>query len=139
MREVHRSTVTAAHKAVSMVTAASELDRLPVTHFEPTDLAALPDLAQRGPMAAREDTQQANRMRAASHMFLVAAGQAMAAALDLGKVSMEMTTGEREAMLHAIGAHSMAAGQSATQASRILTGEIDPPEDDSVVVSKLGA
>ena len=133
MREVHRSTVTAAHKAVSMVTAASELDRLPVTHFEPTDLA------QRGPMAAREDTQQANRMRAASHMFLVAAGQAMAAALDLGKVSMEMTTGEREAMLHAIGAHSMAAGQSATQASRILTGEIDPPEDDSVVVSKLGA
>jgi hypothetical protein len=40
-------------------------------------------------------------------------------------------------MLHAIGAQSTAAGHCAAQASRILTGEIDPPEDDSVVVSKL--
>lgn len=137
MRESHRSTVTAAHKALAMVIAASELDRLPVTHFEPTDLSGLPELAQRGSSTAREDTQQANRMRAASHLYLVAARHAMAAALDLGKVSMEMTTAEREAMLHAIGAQSTAAGHCATQASKILTGEIDPPMDDSVVVSKL--
>jgi hypothetical protein len=137
MRENHRSTVTAAHKALAMVIAASDLDRLPVTHFEPTDLPGLPDAARRSPVVAREDTQQANRMRAASHLFLVAASNAMAAALDLGKVSMEMTTAEREAMLHAIGAQATAAGHCATQASRILTGEIDPPEDDSVVVSKL--
>ncbi|MCU4122294.1 hypothetical protein [Variovorax sp. N23] len=129
--------MTAANKALAMVIAASELDRLPVTHFEPTDLSGLSELAQRGSSTAREDTQQANRMRAASHLYLVAARHAMAAALDLGKVSMEMTTAEREAMLHAIGAQSTAAGHCATQASRILTGEIDPPVDDSVVVSKL--
>lgn len=138
MRESHRSSVTAANKALTMVIAASELDRLPVTHFEATDLLGLPDVARR-PVVAREETQQANRMRAASHLFLVAASNAMTAALDLGKVSMEMTTAERGAMLHAIGAHSSIAGHCATQASMILTGEIDPPEDDSVVVSKLGS
>lgn len=137
MRESFFSTVTAAHKALAMVIVASDLDRMPVTHFEPTDLGSLPDLTKGGLVAARQETAQANRIRAASHMFLVAASDALVAALALSKVSMELDGSERERLLTAIGARSSAAGQNATEAARILCGEMEPPADESMVVSKL--
>lgn len=137
MRESHLSTVHAARKALALVIAASDLDRMPVTHFEPTDMASLPDLSERSLVAARQETAQANRMRAASHMFLVAASDALTAALELSKVSMDLEAAERERLLAAIGAQSSAAGQCALQACKILKGEMEPPSDGSVVVSKL--
>jgi hypothetical protein len=139
MRENHLSTVNAAYKALALVIADSDLDRMPVTYFEPTDLPGLPDLSQRSLGDAREETRQANRMRAASHLFLVAARNALTAALDLSQVSMELKAGERERLLHAIGVRSGAAGQHAAQASNILTGDMEPPVDESVVVSKPAA
>jgi hypothetical protein len=139
MRENHLSTVNAAYKALALVIADSDLDRIPVTYFEPTDLPGLPDLPQRSLADAREETRQANRMRAASHLFLVAASNALTAALDLSQVSMGLKAAERERLLHAIGTRSSAAAQYAAQASKILTGEMEPPTDESVVVSKPAA
>lgn len=139
MRESHVSTVHAASKALSLVIAASDLDRMPVTHFEPSDLQSLSALSESSRVTARQETAQANRMRAASHLFLVAASNALTAALDLSRVSMDLDADERERLLAAIGARASAAGVGATQASRILKGEIEPPSDDAVVVSKLGA
>lgn len=139
MRESHVSTVQAANKALALVIAASDLDRMPVTHFEPTDLQSLPDLSASSLIAARQETAQANRMRAASHLFLVAASDALSAALEVSRLSMDLDAAERERLLAAIGARASVAGLGATQASQILKGEIDPPSDDAVVVSKLGA
>jgi hypothetical protein len=137
MRESHVSTVQAANKALALVIAASDLDRMPVTHFEPTDLQSLPGLPESARVAARQETAQANRMRAASHLFLVAASDALTAALELSKVSMGLDAAERERLLATIATRASAAGFGATQASRILQGEIDPPSDDAIVVSKL--
>lgn len=137
MRDNHLSTVNAVSKALTLVIADGDLDRMPVTYFEPTDLSGLPDPLQEGILAdARETTRQANRIRAASHLFLVAASHALKAALELHKVSMALKATEREQLLHAIGSRSGAAEQYAAEASRILTGEMEPPPDGTVVVSR---
>lgn len=137
MRQNHLSTVNAAWKALALVIADSDVDRMPVTYFEPTDLPGLPDpLRQASLTDAREQTQQANRMRAASHLCLVAASNALEAALELSRVSMGLSASEREPLLHAIGSRSSAAEQYAAEASRILSGDMEPPTDASVVVTK---
>jgi hypothetical protein len=139
MRESHVSTVQAANKALALVIAASDLDRMPVTHFEPSDLQTLAALSESSRVSARQETAQANRMRAASHLFLVAASNALSAALELNKVSMDLDAADRERLLAVLGTQSAAAGRHAMQACSILRGEIEPPSDDGVVVSKLSA
>jgi len=137
MRENHLSTVKAASKALALVIADSDVDRMPVTYFEPTDLPGFPDPLRLAALAdAREETQQANRMRAASHLCLMAASSALTAALELSKVSMGLKASERERLLHNLGAHASASEQYAAEASRILQGDMQPPTDGAIVVTK---
>lgn len=136
MRRTYLSTVKAARRAIEMVLAESDLDKNPVPYFEPTNLGGLTAPLQDRERSAQFENDRSNRIRAVSHLCLQATRAAMSAALQLDDVPMNITAIERDRHLLKSERQIQELIELAAYAAAILAGQMPPPSDGTVSVSK---
>lgn len=136
MRSTNFSAVRAAKRAVDLVLGEGAQDKNPVPYFEPTNMGGLPDVIQRREHDARLENDQGNRMRAASYLCLQSASEALAVAVDMGELAIDLSLAQRAQRLAAAAEQMRLAAALASEAAAVFAGNADPRSDGSITVSK---
>ena len=137
MRSSNYRTLQATRRAIDLILSSNEVHRNPVPYFAPSDFGSLTDVETRKERTVQAVNDQANRIRAGSHLCLRSARDALAAALELEDLALALSPAHPFATLGAVAQLAHSAGEMAARAGDILQGDRPPPSDGSLTVSKL--
>ena len=136
MRPRHLGAIRAAKRAVDLVLSEDELDKNHVPYFEPTNIGGLPGALQRKERETREENDQGNRVRAASHLCLQSASEALAVVLEIGELSVDEAFAARAKRLENASAQMRMAAALGSESAAVFAGNSDPRSDGSVSITK---
>ena len=130
-------TVQKARVAIQEVISAREHGVQAVPYFAPTDIGTLPPFEQEKELNVQEETDYGNRVRAGVHMTLSAAVSALEVAEALMENFAAVDPKDRQRELIRCSLNARVAGDAASEAAAILSGQQAPKSDAMVEIKRL--